>query len=123
MGMSIGSEVREALLAAYREQQAKKPKPKPELVAETEVVAESVQVGLVRSVGDTLKKIDPAFPQRARFATVRLLGLEARAEEGQEYVLDEDGMYRPGRRVNVQFEYHPYQAFDASVPSFNRRKG
>jgi hypothetical protein len=113
------AEIEEALLIAWG---VKKPKPKPE--AKVEVVAEnpghaaeSVRVGLARSLGETLAKIDSELPPGTRFARAVRIDTEGM------YWREVDRLFNPQPSVTVRFEYHPLQAFDESIPEFNRRKG
>jgi hypothetical protein len=110
---SIGTQVAEQLrahLAKMREAEGKpKPvRPKPELVAESDAVPESVTAGTIRSVGQVLERLDPEGAKGSRFV------------RATKVTLDTEGLYwrevnrrfnAPSRReVLVRFEYHPFDA-------------
>jgi hypothetical protein len=121
---SIGTEVAEALMAHFvkigKIPAPPKPKPKLEVVAESEVVPESVTVGAVRSVGEVLEKLDPEGAKGARFVRATMIR-EAQAKDGR---MSEELYWAAVRRefdaplgVVVRFEYDPLVGFDDDVPS------
>jgi hypothetical protein len=115
MAKSIGEEVAEKLRAAM----SARPKAKLKVKVVTEApsaVTESVRVGLARSLGDTLAKIDPGLPPGTRFARAVRIDTEGL------YWKEVDRLFGPRPGVVVRFEYHPLQAFDESIPEFNRSK-
>jgi hypothetical protein len=110
---SIGTQVAEQLRAYLAKQRAeagkpKAPRPKPELVAESEVVPESITAGTIRPVGAVLEKLDPEGAKGARF--VRATKVTLPTEELYWQEVNRQFNRDPKRGVLVRFEYHPFDA-------------
>src|SRR5262245_1267631 len=113
---TVGQELAERLLAAWEEEHRPRPRPKLEVVGESEVQPKEVRVGLARPVGEVLKKLDPEMPKDARFANVVRIDAERLYWEATRRA------FEPKRGVLVRFEYNPFVRFDDEIAECHREK-
>jgi hypothetical protein len=116
---TIGQELYEELVAAIEAEERaarSKPKPKVEVVAESDVQPKEVRVGMARPVGDVLKKLDPEMPEGARFANAVRIDTEGL------YWAATERAFAPKQSVLVRFDYNPWTRADDEIPSCHRDK-